>query len=90
MNESLSQVQRKLTEDEKRLYRGQLLALGIDMAFSPDLTKPQADALKKEYKIILEGTISEYELLSGKTLVQKPGADDWKSELESLSKELYQ
>ncbi|MBS1656961.1 MAG: hypothetical protein K1X63_10595 [Chitinophagales bacterium] len=90
INSSLSKIYRKLTDDEKKLYRGQLFGLGTEMMFSPDLTEPQANKLLDEYTAKLEKEIARRDALSGEEHAAGKSPDEWKSKIERLSKKLYQ
>ncbi len=87
MNKSISKIARKLSDDEKRLYRGQLMSLAAEMVFSPDLTDPQANQLAAEYSDKLEEQIRHHDLLSGNEQQEKnPEPDEWKSKIEKLNR----
>lgn len=92
INNSVSKIYRKLTDEEKKLYRGQLLSLGSNLMFSPDLTEPQANKLWEEYSGKLEKEIAKRDALGvpsgGKLAAQ--AKDDWKEKMEMLSQKLYQ
>ena len=91
INNSISKIYRKLTDEEKKLYRGQLLALGTDLMFSPDLTEPQANKLWDTYSAKLEKEITKRDALgapAGEAVGQ--AKDEWKDKIATLSQKLYQ